>query len=246
LTEPLRDYVLHFPELDTATHAVKIKILGFYLQENSPEGTFTTNSLQKIYDELDFVSPANFSVFLSQLVKRETVIRRRSGYRLSKPAADEIQAKLGNLPLVSISSELTRLPALLQGVETAFLQEAIDCLRVNAWRASIILTWILTIDHLEQHVLSKHLQAFNAALAKNNRYTDLTVVAKKDFEDIKESDFIELMRSAGVITNDQRKLLDEKLGVRNSCAHPSNMTFTQSKVTSFLEDIVYNVLTQLA
>ncbi|MGE4430825.1 MAG: hypothetical protein AB7E05_08815 [Sphingobium sp.] len=39
-----------------------------------------------------------------------------------------------------------------------------------------------------------------------------------------------------------RKILDQKLGTRNSCAHPSGVTVNKSKVIDFIEDLVDNVI----
>jgi len=51
-------------------------------------------------------------------------------------------------------------------------------------------------------------------------------------------------RSADVISNDVRKILDEKLGTRNSSAHPSAIAIAikRSKVIAFVEDLVENVV----
>lgn len=43
-------------------------------------------------------------------------------------------------------------------------------------------------------------------------------------------------------SNDVRKILDEKLGFRNSCAHPSSIAVGDSKALSFVEDLVDNVI----
>ena len=68
------------------------------------------------------------------------------------------------------------------------------------------------------------------------------VVSTRDhFGEMKESDFITVCRSAGLVTNDVRKILEEKLGFRNSCAHPSSIAVGDSKVLSFVEDLVDNV-----
>jgi hypothetical protein len=63
-----------------------------------------------------------------------------------------------------------------------------------------------------------------------------------DFSELPESKFIELMRSANIISNDVRKILDEKLGTRNSVAHPSGIIFTGHKTTEFALDIINNIL----
>ena len=62
------------------------------------------------------------------------------------------------------------------------------------------------------------------------------------FSDIKESVFIEVCRSSNVITNDVRKILDEKLGIRNTAAHPSTVKIHESKVVNFVEDLVDNII----
>lgn len=54
--------------------------------------------------------------------------------------------------------------------------------------------------------------------------------------------FIEFCRTAKIITNDERKILDEKLDIRNSCSHPNNIKISESKATRFLEDLIDNIL----
>ena len=68
------------------------------------------------------------------------------------------------------------------------------------------------------------------------------IALKDDFGDIKEVNFIGAMRGAKIISNDVRKMLDEKLGIRNTCAHPSVVEVHESKVLNFVEDLVDNVI----
>jgi len=124
-----------------------------------------------------------------------------------------------------------------------FLAEAISCLEVGGRRATVVLAWIATRDHLYDFVLAHGLTPFNIALAKQpGKLAKIVIVKKDDFGDLKESDFIMICRSAGLITHDVRKILDEKLGFRNSCAHPSSIAVGESKVLSFVEDLVDNVI----
>jgi hypothetical protein len=69
---------------------------------------------------------------------------------------------------------------------------------------------------------------------------------RDDFTEIPEGKFIELLRSAGIISNDVRKILDEKLGTRNSSAHPSGVSIKPSKVIEFVDDLVENVVLKYA
>lgn len=71
----------------------------------------------------------------------------------------------------------------------------------------------------------------------------VTVIIKlDDFSDIPEGIFIELTRAAGIISNDVRKILDTKLGIRNTSAHPSGVKISQVKATEFIMDLVENVI----
>jgi hypothetical protein len=43
-----------------------------------------------------------------------------------------------------------------------------------------------------------------------------------------------------------RKILEEKLGTRNSCAHPSGVSIKPSKVVEFVDDLGENVVLKYA
>jgi len=126
--------------------------------------------------------------------------------------------------------------------EKVFLIEAINCYRVEAYRATIVLLWILAIDHLQSYIFGRKFNEFNSALAKNPDKKISKIINYDDFGELKESRFIELAKSAGIISNDIRKILDEKLGIRNSAAHPSGITFTGHKATEFALDLISNIL----
>jgi len=124
-----------------------------------------------------------------------------------------------------------------------FLAEAIACLGVEAKRATIVMTWLAAIDHLYDYIITKKLADFNAALTRRtDRLSILIITSKDDFSEMRESVFIEVARSAGIISKDVRKILDEKLGIRNSCAHPSTIEIHDSKVVNFIEDLIDNVV----
>jgi hypothetical protein len=127
--------------------------------------------------------------------------------------------------------------------EQRFLAEAIACVEVKARRAAVVMAWAMTVDHLERYVLASKLVEFNAAWGLRSDNRGRSVRTQDDFLEIRdEKTFIEILRSAGLITNDVRKILDEKLGFRNTCAHPNDIVIPDSKVLSVIEDLVYNVI----
>lgn len=132
------------------------------------------------------------------------------------------------------------LPKIKDGDQNSFLDEAMKCLEFGAYRASIIMTWNLTIDHLYNYVLDKKLSEFNAYL--NTLGNSIHISNKDHFSKLKESEFIVACKKSDTISQDVRKILDNKLGIRNSCAHPSTVIIKHTKAVDFIDDLVTNVL----
>jgi hypothetical protein len=61
---------------------------------------------------------------------------------------------------------------------------------------------------------------------------------------MQESKLIEIARGSKIISNDVRKILDTKLGIRNSSAHPTSISISEVKATDFIIDLVDNVITK--
>ncbi|WP_218927837.1 hypothetical protein [Pseudomonas sp. ICMP 561] len=165
---------------------------------------------------------------------------------MSRSAQVDIQKTLHSGPAKLETSLLLRnlLPEMEDLAEKTFLQEAIDCYEIGARRSAIVMVWILVIHHMNNFVLSSELAAFNAVLATNNdKRIRIKAIAKiDDFTEIPEGKFIEILRVAGIISNDVRKILDVKLGIRNSSAHPSAINISEVKATDFIIDLVENVI----
>lgn len=165
---------------------------------------------------------------------------------LSVDGRSEVEAFLDGVAGIKPAKEaLAALsPRLTDGGERAFLNEAIRCLQVGAPRGAIVLAWALAVDHMQNHVLIHHLSGFNSAMAaRADSNKNVVIAIKDDFERISgERVFIEVLRSAGIVTNDVRKILDTQLGFRNTAAHASTVTVPESKVVAAIEDLVLNVI----
>jgi hypothetical protein len=64
-------------------------------------------------------------------------------------------------------------------------------------------------------------------------------------EELKESQVIEICNSADIITKDVHRILKEKLGTRNSAAHPSSIEIGQLQAEAFIDDFIKNVVLKL-
>lgn len=208
----------------------------------------TATSINACFTEADLRPPKRTAAYLSEGLNSKTplFVKTDRGYKLHRRKREEVATRLGaRRPALETKSELWQLqekfPA---GSKKVFLAEVIKCVEIGANRAAIVMCWLLAIDHLYDVVLKSHLPAFNAELAKvsDKRVRVAAIKTKDDFSDIPESKFIELLRSAGTISNDVRKILDTKLGVRNSAAHPSGVSIKASKLVDFVDDLIENVI----
>lgn len=230
------------------TEATLCGYFGYYLTEQLGEPRFTATMIAKCFTGCDLKPPARIAPWLSEGLRGtpSRYVKVKGGYRLHRSFKAEISSKLGPERIQTKTSiELRDLEKQIpDGPKKEFLKETIDCFEVGANRATIVMCWQLVIDHLNELVLQKHLKEFNGklALVNDKRVKVSEVKTRDDFGDIPEGKFIELLRSAGIINNDVRKMLDEKLGIRNTAAHASTVVIRAAKATSFVEDLIENII----
>lgn len=236
------------PDASKLRQSDLIDLFVYFLTVEVGASCATPVEINRCFSDCDLQVPANASAHLSKHLNGASpkFVKVDGGYRLQRAYREKLAGRLGDIRSVSQTSEaLRKLEAkFVEGNEKSFLTELINCFEIGANRASIVLCWILTIDHLYDYVMAHHLDAFNEALSKvtDRRVKVSRIQVRDDFADIPEGKLIELLRSSGVISNDVRKILEEKLGVRNSCAHPSGVSIKPSKVVEFVDDLVENVV----
>jgi hypothetical protein len=184
--------------------------------------------------------------------KAKQMLRTRDGYRLERATLKKLDSKFGARPItMQITKLLEELPGKVPDVaEREFLREALICYRYGAFRAAIVMSWNLAFDHLLHFVLKNHLSAFNSqwprSFPRQNQKARVQQIATRDeFSELKESEVLTVCKSAAIITADLYKILDEKLGKRNSAAHPSTVTIGQIQVEEVIDDLVNNVVLKL-
>lgn len=238
-----------YNSIDDAASLTNKDLVGFflyYLTLEAGEDSASAEMVDDCFIACDLTPSARTAAYLSEGVRNGCFVKADQGYKLHRHYREELSRKLGaERAVTQTSAELRKLEARLQpGSTKDFLKETIDCFEAGANRATIVMCWILTLDHLIDYVLTHHVKAFNAVLATNNdkRVKLTSVNTRDDFGDIPEGKLIEFLRASGVISNDVRKILDEKLGIRNSSAHPSAIAIKRSKVIEFVDDLVENVI----
>jgi hypothetical protein len=249
-TPTLSGFLLSLPNFKDLSARSLILLVAYHLFRGG-QTNFARSELVAAFGDGGVPLPPRLGNRLVQLSSGNTApLLRVTGrrYGLSVFGQKEVQDYLGAAQ--SSAAQQPALPALSALVgrisgdaEQRFLAEAIACLEVKARRAAVVMVWLMTVDHLQRYVLAHKLAEFNTAWAARADNRGRTIATQDDFLEIRdESAFIEILRSATIVTKDIRRILDEKLGFRNTCAHPNDIVIPESKVLAAIEDLVYNVL----
>ena len=241
------DFIAKFDDFTSWQATKQVDYLTYYLTTDGSKDGVNGSEITALFRSLHLKEYKRVSPYLSENAsdrKGKYIKVASGGYRLTRAKYTEIERDVKQEPVrVSVSTQLVDLVAkVASGSEKEFLGEAINCYRVEAYRAFIIMVWIVVVDHLQKFIFANDIASFNTALAKNSDRKVAKIVNYDDFSDLPESKLIELARSANIISNDVRKLLDEKLGTRNSAAHPSGINISGHKATEFALDLISNIL----
>lgn len=231
---------------ENLTQKEQVKLMSFFFCVEHQVDSFLPSQIRSCFENESLRVPANVNNEVKKLTdeKPPTFVKKGSGYTFERNVRKSLESVyLGSTHKQIISTTLRDLiPKLKSKEQQSFLEEAISCFEIKSFRAAIIMTWLLTMDTIYEFVLAKKLSEFNTAIQTHGKYKKIIVSTKDNFSDIKESDFIELLRIAKIISNDTRKILDEKLDFRNTCAHPNTIVIKETKAISFIEDIIENVM----
>ena len=202
----LEEFIYKFDDFSHWDSRKQVDFVCYYLTAIVGKESVSPKDIQKCYSEIDLKEYVRTPQYLSENAasKNGKYIKSTSGgYRLERKTYDEIRSIVNNEPTkIQVSTQLADLISKVKNTnEKSFLIEAINCYRVEAYRATIVLIWILTMDHLQYHIFGAKLNEFNTAFAKNPDKKISKIVTYDDFADIKESKLIELARSAGIISN---------------------------------------------
>lgn len=233
------------------TDADRIRLFAWFLHSKRGNERFSASDIRGCYLQLGLQQPSSISPFLTSMEKRtpKQLLKDKRGYYLEKRIRDDYDKKYGLRPAaIHVDKYLSDLPAKVANLEERdFLRETINCYRAQAFRASIVMAWNLAYDHLCRYVLAKQLANFNSQYPKSfpklHANASMKLVAvMDDFSELKESQVIQICRSANIISNDVSKVLNEKLGTRNSYAHPSTLVIVPHTAEELILNLVNNVV----
>jgi hypothetical protein len=248
----LEDLVNGIPGFSGWSEADRIRFFAWFILSKRGRDRFSPADLRACYDELSLEKPRDVNPYLSRMLncKPKEVLRDRGGYFLEKKLRDHLEIKFGQRHATAQADKLLlELPSKITNLaEHVYLDEAIRCFRCKAFRAAIVMTWNLAYAHLCGYLFnhSPVLAEFNNQLVRLfPKGRVLRINDREDFSELKESEVLQVCRSANIITNDIFKIYKEKLDKRNTAAHPSSVEIAPHTAEEYIIDLITNGVTRL-
>ncbi len=246
------DFVDSIPGFSALTYVEQVKRFCWHLSVQKQTTKFTGADISTCFDETGCPKPSAIAPFLASLTKQKPpfLIRRNSGFELSRHAREQLDPVLGQRETtIAVDKLLRGLPSQLSiDADKVYLEEALTCFRHGAFRAAAVMTWNLAYDHLCKVIIAdpQHLTAFNAQLPKSFPKAEILAInTRDDFEALKESQVLQVAKSANIISGSVHKILKEKLDRRNIAAHPSGVLVSRLTAEDFILDLVQNVVLKI-
>jgi hypothetical protein len=243
----LADLVNQVGGFDAKSPREKIRLFAWFAHTHLGKPVLSNADVRACFTDLHLADP-NVATYVGRMITQGDFVKAVGGVKLARAIRTLLDQEHGvHQSVVQVSKLLGELPGKVPDLaEKNFLAEAIKCYRVEAYRACVVMTWNLSYSHLLHWVLkdARRLSDFNAAIGKRYpKKPTITIATYDEFLDqLKESEVIEICSSAGLISGNVARLLREKLGKRNTAAHPSSIVVVRSQADDVITDLVNNVL----
>ncbi|AMH07256.1 hypothetical protein AL509_28415 [Achromobacter xylosoxidans] len=224
-----------------------VEVFAWYLHEVKQKARFQTTDIGPCFDEVHIKRPMNISLILTRLCQKTPprLIKDAKGFRLHHAARKELSVKLPQRATAVATTALLNdlLARVTDPAQKTFLTETLNCFKHHAYRAAVVMAWNLAFSDILDRILTKHLAAFNTGVGTHNLKKPIT--DRVDFEKLKESEVIKIAAAAGILGKESVKKLEEKLGKRNTAAHPSTVVVSVATAEEVIFDLVENIVLRL-
>jgi hypothetical protein len=249
IEEGLRSFIAGVPGFAEMGHADKIRMFAWLQHHLFKKDRFVTTDITWCYKTLSY-RPTNTTTYLKNLEKIGELLREGSGYRCEGKFRAEYENKYGEHQITLNVRQMVKdlIKALPELEEKDIFQEAMICLKYDAGRAAIIMVWNIAFYHLCKYILVHKKDDFNNRIPVRYpgkwKAANMPLIKKyEDFGDeMSEREVIEVANSAGIIDGGMYKVYLEKLGKRNSAAHPSTQHVSQLQAEGFIDDLITNTV----
>ncbi len=243
---PIKNFAASITGFDDFPQTKQIDYITYYLTANDGQIYVNASMISEQFRLLNLKPYKRTGPYLSENASKKLgkYVKVSGGYRLTLKVFNELHAAISQEPArIQVLDHLRNVVKKVKdNNERAFLEEALACYSVEAYRGFMVMVWLVTVTHFQNYIFNNALTEFNSALGNNPEKRLKKIVRYDQFSEIQESKLIELSRSANIISNDMRKIMEEKLGTRNTAAHPSSVSISGHKATEFALDLIENII----
>jgi hypothetical protein len=240
------------PQFEKLPQREKICLFSWFLHTHGQVEVLTPDKVRECFRKLN-IAALNVAQYMSRMATTAPIqlLQVRGGYALQGTLRRQMDTKYGQHPsVVGVQRLLADLPDKIPNIaERVFLQETLNCYKVQAYRAAIVMAWSLAFDHLLRWIIEDagRLAKFNGAIpVKYTKRQGVSIAKLEDFSDeFQEAEIIEVCRTASLVSKNQIEIMREKLKRRNIAAHPSTVKVTQPQADDVISDLVNNVVLAL-
>jgi site-specific recombinase XerD len=126
--------------------------------------------------------------------------------------------------------------------EADYLNEAITCIKVGAFRACVVFAWNAAMRNIHNRCINHSNHLINN-IVKKHEPTARNIKKIEDFAYLKDRTVLLLSMELGEFDKNQKDILESCLLLRNKSGHPGNYKPQSFKVAGFLEDLITIVFT---
>lgn len=251
----LKELVVRVSNFASLSHPDRILLFGWYVHTQRGKERFTQADVRGCYKALPMQEP-NLSEQFKRLVDRRprVLLEDGRGYHLEHSVMQKFNSAYGqHETTIALSKLMQDLPGKISDqAEQLFLSEAITCYHNRAFRAAIVMMWNLAYDHLLNWILKDagRLSAFQSHIAGRvgaRKAAGINVAKREDFEDLKESETLDIAGTAGLFPSANiKKILEMQLTKRNMAAHPSLVVIAAPEAEESIHTLINNVVLVLS
>ncbi len=206
-----------------------------------------TKELKEIARDAGLREAQNWNIAAILRRSREFAIKTNNGWEFTSQGRALVSSLSGNA-ISSIAQQqaktlMDQLSKITNRNTAKFVEEAIKCFEVKAYRAAVILSWVGAVSILYDYVIRNCLAAFNTeAKRRNPKWKD--AITEEDLTRIGEQDFLIILQSISVIGKNIKQELENCLKLRNSCGHPNNLEIGENRAAAHVETLILNIFSK--
>jgi hypothetical protein len=177
--------------------------------------------------------------------KPPLAIRVPLGWELSAGGI-ALVCKMGNIRQSGAQAQTvaatlrTRVASITNPDTKAFLEEAVQCLELQLFRAAVVLSWVGAMSLIYDKIIHSYLPQFNVEASKRDPKWK-PAKTSDDLSRLKEQQFLDIIDHLSVIGKNVKQELQNCLTLRNSCGHPNSLKIGENRVTAHIEILILNI-----